>query len=37
VIRDRQLAHGNHPVLAMCAACAVVEAKDEANRPLVKK
>lgn len=36
VIRDRQIAHGDHPVLAMCAACAVVDSKDEANRKLSK-
>jgi phage terminase large subunit-like protein len=33
---DKKLAHGNHPVLAMCAACAVVEGKDDANRKLSK-
>ena len=33
---DGKLAHGNHPVLAMCAACAVVEGKDDANRKLSK-
>jgi phage terminase large subunit-like protein len=32
----RDLAHGNHPVLSMCAACAVVEGKDDANRKLSK-
>ena len=36
VLRNKQLAHGNHPVLAMCAACAVVEGKDDANRKLSK-
>lgn len=36
VILERQLAHGNHPVLAMCAACAVIEGKDDANRKLSK-
>jgi phage terminase large subunit-like protein len=35
-ILDRALAHGNHPVLAMCATCAVVEGKDDANRKLSK-
>lgn len=36
VIMEGKLAHGNHPVLAMCAACAVVEGKDDANRKLSK-
>ncbi len=36
LIREGRLAHGNHPVLAMCAACAVVEGKDDANRKLSK-
>jgi phage terminase large subunit-like protein len=31
VIIDQELAHGNHPVLALCAACAVVEGKDDAK------
>lgn len=35
-IRAREIAHGNHPVLSMCAACAVVEGKDDANRKLSK-
>jgi phage terminase large subunit-like protein len=35
-IRDRLIAHGNHPVLEMCAGCAVVESKDDANRKLSK-
>ena len=35
-IREGELAHGNHPVLAMCAGCAVVEGKDDANRKLSK-
>jgi phage terminase large subunit-like protein len=35
-IVEKQLAHGNHPVLAMCAACAVVDSKDDANRKLSK-
>jgi phage terminase large subunit-like protein len=36
LLRDRQIVHGNHPVLTMCAACAVVEGKDDANRKLSK-
>lgn len=36
LLRDKLIAHGNHPVLAMCAACAVVEGKDDANRRLSK-
>ena len=36
LLRDKKIAHGNHPVLAMCAACAVVEGKDDANRRLSK-
>jgi phage terminase large subunit-like protein len=36
LLRNKELAHGNHPVLAMCAACAVVEGKDDANRRLSK-
>jgi len=35
-IKEREIAHGNHPVLAMCAACAVIESKDDANRKLSK-
>jgi phage terminase large subunit-like protein len=35
-IKEKQLAHGNHPVLAMCAACAIVDSKDDANRKLSK-
>jgi phage terminase large subunit-like protein len=35
-LRDKLIAHGNHPVLSMCAACAVVEGKDDANRRLSK-
>lgn len=35
-ILERELAHGNHPVLSMCAANAVVESKDAANRKLSK-
>ena len=36
LLRDKLLCHANHPVLAMCAACAVVEGKDDANRKLSK-
>ena len=36
LLRDKLIVHGNHPVLAMCAACAVVEGKDDANRKLSK-
>ena len=36
IILERQLAHGNHPVLSMCAANAVVDSKDAANRKLSK-
>jgi phage terminase large subunit-like protein len=35
-IKEKELAHGNHPVLAMNAACAVVDSKDDANRKLSK-
>jgi phage terminase large subunit-like protein len=35
-IKEKELAHGDHPVLAMCAACAVIESKDDANRKLSK-
>lgn len=35
-ILNGRLAHGNHPVLTMCAANAVVEGKDAANRKLSK-
>jgi phage terminase large subunit-like protein len=31
-----KIAHGNHPVLTMCASCAVVEGRDDANRKLSK-
>jgi phage terminase large subunit-like protein len=38
VIKDRQLAHGNHPVLTMCATNAVVVSVDDAqNQKLSKK
>ncbi|MBT1509455.1 terminase [Bradyrhizobium sp. SRL28] len=36
LLRDKQLCHADHPVLTMCAACAVVEGKDDANRKLSK-
>jgi phage terminase large subunit-like protein len=36
LILAKKLAHGNHPVLSMCAGCAVVEGKDDANRKLSK-
>jgi len=36
LILAKEIAHGNHPVLNMCAACAVVEGKDDANRELSK-
>jgi phage terminase large subunit-like protein len=35
-IKEREIAHGDQPVLAMCAACAVIESKDDANRKLSK-
>jgi phage terminase large subunit-like protein len=35
-ILNRRIAHGGHPVLTMCAANAVVEGKDGANRKLSK-
>lgn len=35
-ISEQEIAHGNHPVLAMCAACAVVEGKDNSLRRLSK-
>jgi phage terminase large subunit-like protein len=35
-IREKEIAHGNHPVLAMCAACSVVDGKDESTRRLSK-
>jgi phage terminase large subunit-like protein len=31
-IRDRKIAHAMHPVLQMCAACAVVEGNDSARK-----
>jgi phage terminase large subunit-like protein len=36
LVLEKELAHGDHPVLNMCAICAVVESKDEANRKLSK-
>lgn len=36
MLLDKKIAHGNHPVLSMCAACAVVEGRDDANRKLSK-
>jgi len=36
-ILNREIAHGDNPILNMCAANAVVESKDEANRKLSKK
>jgi len=36
IVVNENMAHGNHPVLAMCAGCAVVEGKDDANRKLSK-
>lgn len=36
-ILNGRLAHGDHPVLTSCAANAVVEGKDEANRKLSKQ
>lgn len=35
-ITENEIAHGGHPVLGMCAACAVVDGKDDANRKLSK-
>jgi phage terminase large subunit-like protein len=35
-ILNTRLAHGGHPVLSMCAANAVVDGKDSANRKLSK-
>lgn len=36
MLRDRKVRHANHPVLTMCANCAVIEGKDDANRKLSK-
>ena len=35
-ITEKKLAHGGHPVLGMCAACAVVDGKDDSCRRLSK-
>ena len=37
VILERQLCHGDNPVLNMCSANAVIEGKDSSNRKLSKK
>ena len=37
MICEKEIRHGNHPVLNMCAANAVVEMNDESNRKLSKK
>jgi len=31
-IVEREISHGNHPVLAMCASCAIVEGADNARK-----
>jgi phage terminase large subunit-like protein len=36
LILDGKIAHGNHPVLGMCATNSVVEGKDSSNRKLSK-
>ena len=36
-ISEQEIAHGNQPVLAMCAACAVVDGKDEFNAAAVEE
>jgi len=36
LILEKELRHGDHPVLTMCAANAVVEGKDSSNRRLSK-
>jgi phage terminase large subunit-like protein len=36
IILDEKMAHGNHPVLTMCAANSVVVGKDSSNRKLSK-
>jgi phage terminase large subunit-like protein len=36
LILDNKIAHGHHKLLSMCAAQAVVEGKDDANRRLSK-
>jgi phage terminase large subunit-like protein len=35
-IREQEVAHGGQPVLAMCAACAVIDGKDDSTRRLSK-
>jgi phage terminase large subunit-like protein len=35
-VANARVAHGNHPILAMCVRNAVVESKDESNRRLSK-
>jgi phage terminase large subunit-like protein len=37
LVLERKLRHGNHPVLTMCCAHAVVEGNDASNRKLSKK
>jgi phage terminase large subunit-like protein len=37
LILQRKLRHGNHPVLTMCMANAVIERGDAGNRKLNKK
>ena len=37
LLLNKKLRHGNHPVLTMCAANAVVNSTDAANRKLVKE
>ena len=37
IILERELCHGDHAVLNMCAANAVIEGKDASNRKLRKK
>jgi phage terminase large subunit-like protein len=37
IILERQLCHGDNPVLNMCSANAVIEGKDSSNRKLSKK
>ena len=35
-IREKEIAHGNHPVMTMCAVNAVIEGKDDSLRRLSK-
>jgi phage terminase large subunit-like protein len=37
LVLERQIAHGQHPVLTMCCSNSVVEGSDSANRKLSKK